>query len=122
MTTYAEPGRALDFLLSEAPGTLSRDTVTLASGHGTLAAGMVLAAQGDGKYAPFDQDASSSDGPVTASCILCYEADTTAEVSATVISRLAEVDGNLLAWSTNNDAGDKAFGIAELATQFIIVR
>jgi hypothetical protein len=59
---------------------------------------------------------------VTASAILCYDTDITADATATVISRLAEVDGNLLVWDSENDAGDKTAGIAELATQFIIVR
>ena len=121
MTTYTEPGRALDFLISEAPGTLSRDNVTLAAGSGVLAAGTVLGALASGKYAPFDED-SSSDGPVVASAILCYETDATADAEATVISRLAEVDANGLTWHSNNDTNDKAAGVLELASQFIIVR
>jgi hypothetical protein len=121
MTTYTEPGRALDFLISEAPGTLSRDTVTLAAGTGTVLAGTVLGALVSGKYAAFDED-DSSDGPSTASAILCYDTDITADATATVISRLAEVDGNLLVWASANDAGDKTAGITELASQFIVVR
>ena len=122
MTTDTEPGRAIDFLLSEAPGSLSRDTVTLAKGVGDLAAGTVLGVLVTGQYAPFDED-DSSDGPQDASAILCYATDTTAAaVSATVISRLAEVDGDLLVWAAGNDTNDKAAGVTELASQFIIVR
>ena len=121
MTTYTEPGRALDFLLSEANGTLSRDTVTLAAGTGSLAAGTVLGALASGKYAAFNED-DSSDGPVVASCILCYETDVSAETTASVIARFAEVDGNLLTWDSENDTGDKAAGITELAANGIIVR
>ena len=121
MTTYTESGRALDFLLSEASGTRSRNNVTLAAGTGTLLAGTVLGALVDGKYAAFDED-DSSDGPSIASAILCYDTDITAEVTATVIDRDAEVDGNLLVWASANDAGDKVAGIAELESFGIRVR
>lgn len=121
MATYTEPGRALDFLLSEANGTLSRDTITLAAGTGTLAAGTVLGALASGKYASFDED-DSSDGPIVASCILCYATDVTAETTAAVIARFAEVDGAMLVWEGDNDAGDITAGTAELAANGIIVR
>lgn len=42
MSSYAEPGRALEFLLSEANGTRSRENVTLAASQGDLPAGTVL--------------------------------------------------------------------------------
>lgn len=42
MTTYAEPARPFEFLLSEAPGTLSRETVTIAKGVGAVVPGTVL--------------------------------------------------------------------------------
>lgn len=42
MTTYNEPARALEFLLSEASGTRSRESVTLAASQGDLPAGTVL--------------------------------------------------------------------------------
>ena len=42
MTTYSEPQRPFECVLSEADGTMSRDTVTIVSGTGVLAAGTVL--------------------------------------------------------------------------------
>lgn len=42
MTTYNEPARALEFLLSEASGTRSRENVILAASQGDLVAGTVL--------------------------------------------------------------------------------
>jgi len=42
MTTYTEPYRASEIISSEAPGTLSRETVTIAKGAGAITAGMVL--------------------------------------------------------------------------------
>lgn len=42
MATYNEPVRALEFLVSEAPGQLSREQVTLAASQGDLVAGTVL--------------------------------------------------------------------------------
>lgn len=42
MTTYTEPQRDCEALLSEAEGTLSRDVVTILSGTGVLEAGTVI--------------------------------------------------------------------------------
>lgn len=42
MTTLTMPSRVGDFLLSEAPGTLSRDAVVVISGAGNLVSGTVL--------------------------------------------------------------------------------
>ncbi|MEY3746870.1 MAG: hypothetical protein RL194_329 [Pseudomonadota bacterium] len=42
MTTYTEPYRDFEALLSEAPGTLSRENITIVLGAGELAAGTVL--------------------------------------------------------------------------------
>lgn len=42
MTTYTEPYRPSEIISSEAPGTLSRETVTVAAGAGAITAGMVL--------------------------------------------------------------------------------
>jgi hypothetical protein len=42
MPTFTEPFRPYEVLLSEAPGTLSRESVTIASGAGALTAGTVL--------------------------------------------------------------------------------
>lgn len=42
MTTYTEPMRPLEFLVSEASGQLSRESVTLAASQGALVPGTVL--------------------------------------------------------------------------------
>lgn len=42
MTTFTEPYRPSEIISSEAPGTLSRETVTVAAGAGAITAGMVL--------------------------------------------------------------------------------
>lgn len=42
MTTFNEPARALEFLMSEANGTISRENVTLAANLGALEPGTVL--------------------------------------------------------------------------------
>lgn len=123
MASYTEPGRALDFLLSEAPGTLSRDTITLAAGEGVLEAGTVLSQQADGTWVAYvEADTDTTDGPFDAAAVLCYETDATTSVSATAITRLAEVDSNLLVWADSNSATDQTLGEAQLAANFIIVR
>lgn len=42
MSTYNEPARALEFLMSEANGTISRENVTLSASLGALDAGTVM--------------------------------------------------------------------------------
>lgn len=123
MATYTEPGRALDFLLSEGPGNISRDTITVNAGEGTLAAGTVLSQLATGKWVAFvEDDTDTTDGPYNAAAILCYETDATADASAVAITRLAEVDGNSLVWADSNGATDQAAGEAQLAANFIIAR
>src|SRR5690349_1117908 len=99
MTTFTEGRHAAEFVLSEAEGTRSRDTVTLHGGFTgatTLKAGTVLGKiTSGGKYAA--SPASGSDGSQTAVAVLIYPADISAgDVHAAVISRDAEVNGDCL--------------------------
>lgn len=121
MTATTESKRDLAFLVSEAPGTLSRETVTIASGAGALPAGRVLGkVTSSGEYISYDDD--NDDGSETAAAVLCHAVDaTSAAVSATVIFRLAEVN-SLINWASTNDSTDIANGVADLAAKYIIIR
>lgn len=122
MAAVTESNRNLEFLLTEGPGTLSRETVTVASGQGLLKSGSVLGKiTASGKYGLYDDD--NTDGTETAAAILCYDTDATAaDVPAAVIFRVAEVKAGSLVWAATNDAGDKAAGVADLSAKFIISR
>lgn len=122
MATTTELPRPYGFLLSEAPGTLSRETVTIVSGTGVVAPGTVLGKiTASGKYEYFD--ASGNTGIETAVAITLERADaTSADAACAVIFRLAEVTADALVWSGTNDATDKANGLADLATKYIIAR
>lgn len=116
-----EARRTGEFILSEANGTLSRDTVTIVSGQ-TLAAGQVVGkVTASGKYAAFDNDTNT--GVETAAGILYEAVDASGgDKTGVIISRFAEVNGNLLTWGADNDAGDITAGTAELAALYIFVR
>lgn len=122
MAATTESVRNLEFLLSEARGTLSREQVTIVSGAGVLTAGTVLGKiTASGKYKAYDDD--NVDGSETAAAILAYTVDaTSADVEAAVIFRLAEVKSSSIVWAGTNDATDKTNGLADLAAKFIILR
>jgi hypothetical protein len=108
MATITENPRTGGFLLSEASGTRSRDTVTLAADNGSLAAGTVLGViTVGGNYAPYD--ATADDGTETAAAVLWDNVDTTgADAPAAVIARDAEVAEDEL-------VGIDAAGVTNLA-------
>lgn len=122
MTTYTESQRPLEFLITEAPGTLSRENVTIVSGAGVITAGTVLGQITiGGKYTSYDDD--NVDGSEVAAAIALMTVDaTTADAACAVIFRLAEVKTDALQWAGTNDAGDKAAGLVDLAAKYIIAR
>lgn len=110
-----ESPRKLAFLLSEAPGKLSRDTVTIVSGAGKLDAGTVLGKiTVSGKYTSSPD--SGADGSQTGVAVLAEPVDaTSADVVALAITDLAEVKTSMLiVHSTVNDATKRATKIAQL--------
>lgn len=111
------------FLKSEAPGTLSRETITIASGAGILLAGTVVGKlTTGGKYKAYDNDAS--DGTQTAAAVILNDVDaTSADVKVIGFVRLAEVYSNRLVWgaAVTTDA-EKTAALADLAAQFVIAR
>lgn len=111
-TTMAE--RAATFLLSEAPGTLSREQITLASGQ-DLTTGTVLGKiTSTGKYTAYND--AAGDGSEAAAGILLYDTDASGgDQEAVMIARLAEVVTDKLVGSDDN-------GLADLAANMIIAR
>ena len=110
-----------EFLVSEANGRLSRDTVTIAAGQGKLHAVTVPAKLAAGvAYVAYDN--AGTDGSETAAAILYAGVDATAAVKATAIVRLAEVNANALVWASGLTDADKTTAAADLAASFLIVR
>lgn len=124
METKTESRRALAFLLSEANGNRSRETITVVSGAGVLEAGTVLGKiSASGKYTP--SPATGADGSETAFAVLAYGVDaTSADVPAAVIvARDAEVKAPELAYAASvDDATKRAAKAAQLAAVGIMVR
>jgi len=110
-----ESTHTAEFLLSEANGARSRETITVLSGEGELAAGTVLGiVTASGKYAAYDN--AAIDGTEVAKAVLYAAVDaTSADAAGVAIVRDAEVIESAL-------TGIDANGTTDLAAVGIIVR
>lgn len=115
-TTFTEGKHPGEFLISEAAGKLSRDQVTVTVPAGaTYSPGQVLGQiTADDKYAAYDD--AASDGTETAAGVLYGELvnedqDNAADMPATIINCLAEVQTSGLVFE---DGVDEDAAIADL--------
>lgn len=118
-----EGRRPSEFIVSEANGRRSRDTVIVAEDQNLGPSTVVGKITASGEVTELDTDAST--GEEAAYGILIYPADATgiAEgVAVAAITREAEVNGDLIVWPEGISAPDKTAAIAELETRGIIVR
>lgn len=129
MTVFTEGRQPGEFLLTEANGQRSRETITVASGSGIIAPGSVLgvytSGANAGKYALAPNVAADPDvGNQTAVAVALYGCDATSgDQQLVVIRRDAEVNGKTLTFhSTVNDAAKRATKATQLAAAGIIVR
>jgi hypothetical protein len=108
--------------VSEANGTLSRASITVASGAGVLQPGTVLAKlTATGKYVAYDN--VGSDGSEIAAAVLYAGVDaTSADKAAVAIVRLAEVEAASLVWANGLVTADKTAAYADLAVSHVIAR
>ena len=123
MTILTEGKHAASFILSEASGMRSRDTITIVSGAGVVLAGTVLGKiTASGKYTP--STVAAADGSQTAAAVNIYEVDaTSADVEVAGITRDAEVNKNELTFAADADtAPEQAAKLVSLATVGIIAR
>ncbi len=118
MESFTDKPRPLAFILSEANGLLSRDTVTIVSGAGKLEAGTVLGKiTASGKYiASPNAQVAGSEGAETASAVLAYAVDaTSADVEAVVVNKDAEVKEPVLLFHASvNDATKRNAKLTQL--------
>lgn len=126
MSTKTEGPHTAGFLVSESPGTISRDAVTVAvPAETTFQPGTVMGTlSADGNAVQYDPD--GSDGSETATGVLYGEAanaaDEAAEVSGVVINFSAEVRAADLVWKDGISADDKAAALADLAAAGVKAR
>ncbi len=123
MTINKEEGvYAGEFLISDGEGTISRDSIVIASGEGVLEAGAVLGKiTATGKFAAYDN--AATDGTQVAAGVLYDKVDaTSADVKAVAITRLAEVKADLLAYAADQDSTAKAAAAADLKAVLVIAR
>ena len=123
MTVLVETRHPGEFILSEANGQRSRETITLASGAGVIAAGTVLGkVTASGKYVA--SAVGASDGSEAPAAINIYGADASAaDVTVSAIVRDAEVNGKCLTYHADRDQpAERTAAKAALATLGVIVR
>jgi hypothetical protein len=115
MTVKTEGQHAGEFLISEASGTRSRESITVTGG--SFPVGQVLGKiTASGKYTAYDAAVDPADGSETAVAVLFDAVDaSSADAKGVAIMRDAEVRGSDL---TDNDAS----GTTDLAAAGIIVR
>lgn len=115
MTTATEARRPGEFMVSEARGSRSRESINIEAAEGVLPSGQVLAKLGAGEYAAYT--GAGTAGLETAVGILWAQTDASgaSDVPAVMIARDAEINSAML---TGLDAG----ATAELAALGIIVR
>ncbi len=112
MTVVTEAIHTGEYLLSQGPGTISHDKITVAAGN-ALPAGQLLTKAAGGKYSPFVA-ANAATAPADAVLYAALPASA-ADQPATATVRLAEVAQALL-------TGFDATAVAGLAAHNIIVR
>lgn len=121
--SLTEPVRPGAFILTESPGTLSRDTVSVTvPAATTLAPGTVLGQlSGLGTYVPYDE--AESDGREAAAGILygplANDTDGPVTVTGVIVNWGAEVRADALIWG---NGVDEAGGLADLAALGIKAR
>lgn len=123
MTVLTESRHPGEFLMSEANGQRSRETITIASGAGVIAPGSVLGkTTASGKY--LVSAIGATDGSQTAAAVSLYGCDaTSADQTIAAIVRDAEVNGNILTFHADRDQpAERAAAITNLAAVGIIVR
>ena len=123
MTVLTESRHPGEFLMSEANGQRSRESITIASGAGVIAPGSVLGKiTASGKYLVSAIGAAS--GSQTAAAVSLYGCDATAaDQTIAAILRDAEVNGNILTFHAYRDQpAERDAAITNLAAVGIIVR
>lgn len=119
MAVLTEGRHAGEFLLSEANGTLSRDTIAVAAGE-NLEAGAVVERNGSGKAVAYTGESDSDIAGVLFDAVDATDGEV---AGAVIIARLAEVKESAISVE-NDDTPEtiKAAAIVALKTLDIVAR
>ncbi|MGF6792766.1 head decoration protein [Paraburkholderia sp. 35.1] len=121
-TVLSEQWHDGGFVVSEANGHRSRDQVTLSGGTKVYAGTVLGHLTASGDYVPLNPG-GAGDGSETAAGILWGTKDATVgPVSATAITRDAEVNASELIWPSGATPSQIATATAQLASVGIILR
>ena len=121
MPVLTEPPSMGDVLKYEVNPNYTREVITLLQGMPYPVGSVLGKITASGKYTAHDN--AAVDGSQNAAAVLLSDCNAAAaDNTALVLSRLAEVKGDLLAWKAGISAPNKTAGIAALAAKFIIVR
>lgn len=120
MTTLTEGRHAGEFLLSEANGQLSRETVTVESGQVLEAGHVVGRASASGEIKEYDP--GGADGSESAIGVLYDAVDASGGAQTGVmVARNAEVARAKLTWFTGASSAQIDTGVEELETNSTIL-
>lgn len=126
MSTKTETLHDAEFMIAEAPGTISRDAVTVTvPANTTFLAGLVLAQlSASGKCVEYDN--AGSDGSEEAAGILrntiVNDTGSEADFDGVIVNFCAEVRAESLAWKDALGTPAKTAGLADLAALGIKAR
>lgn len=121
MAVFTETRHAAGFMLSEANGTRSRDTVTIVSGQNLKAGAVLGKITASGKYTEFNT--ANADGSQTAVAILWDAVNASGgDKAAVIVARDAEVTAAELYWFSGATNGNITTGKTGLAAVGIIAR
>lgn len=121
MSVLTETPRPGEFIISEANGSLSRETVVIASGQNLSACAVLGKVTASGKYKELNP--AASDGTQIAAGVLVAAANATAgDIAAAAVVRLAEVNKERMVWKSGATSGEQATALTQLASAYVIAR
>ena len=122
MATLTEGRHAGEFVLTEANGARSRETVTLAETQSVVPGAVLGKITASGEYGVLDP--AASDGLETAAGVAFYAATTEAAETTplVIVARDAEVNQNCLEWPASITEAEITAAIEQLAALGIIAR
>lgn len=128
MTKILKEGNYVGDIVKYEPNEeYSRETITVASGNGKLAAGTVLeVSSSTGKYSKLSYTAAAGETAAsvgTPAAVLIKDADATSAdaVSVAVVRNVIVVEQNLV-WPASIDAKSKASASADLVSLGVVIR
>lgn len=121
MANKTEPAFREEFIVTEANGNLSRESVTIISGQNLKAGAALGKITASGKYTALNPGAGT--GEQTFAGVLCHDVDASGgdKAGSIIIGRLAELNKEEIGWNTMT-APQIATAITQALTLNIAIR